>query len=89
MSIISKYQKVRLLGEGSYGRAVLVRDKTDSQLFVIKEVDLSKNSNREDALKEVKFMSVLCKHPNIVLLREWFEDKANRVWENNGVFLNL
>jgi NIMA (never in mitosis gene a)-related kinase len=42
-----------------------------------RQVDLSsKESQREEALKEVQFLSVLCQHPNIVELKEWFEDRA-------------
>ncbi len=98
MASIAKYQRVKVIGQGSYGRAILVKDK-NSNLFVIKEVltlewrdwfgrsqawllssrqvDLSsKESQREEALKEVQFLSVLCQHPNIVELKEWFEDRA-------------
>lgn len=52
MSSMAKYQRVKVLGQGSYGRAILVKDK-DGKLFVIKEVDLSRGGNREEALKEV------------------------------------
>ena len=73
---MARYTRVKVLGQGSYGRAILVKEAASDKLFVIKEVDLSKGSHRDEALKEVQFMSVLCQHPYIVELKEWFEDRA-------------
>jgi NIMA (never in mitosis gene a)-related kinase len=72
---MARYQRVKVLGQGSYGRAILVKETAGQRLFVIKEVDLSRGSQRDEALREVQFMSVLCQHPYIVELKEWFEDR--------------
>lgn len=34
--------KVRLIGEGSFGKALLVRRKDDSKQYVIKQINTSK-----------------------------------------------
>jgi serine/threonine protein kinase len=75
-SSMAKYTRIKVIGQGSYGRAILVKDAA-GKLFVIKEVDLARGS-RDEALKEVQFMSVLCQHPYIVELREWFEDRPGK-----------
>lgn len=33
---MDKYQKVKVLGKGSFGSAILIKRKTDSALFVVK-----------------------------------------------------
>jgi hypothetical protein len=39
---MDKYEKVKQIGEGAYGKALLVRSKTEGKQFVIKEVNISK-----------------------------------------------
>jgi len=36
MLIMDRYQKIKLLGEGSFGKAFLVRDKTSNKQYVVK-----------------------------------------------------
>lgn len=50
-----KYRKVKTIGEGAYGKAVLVRNKTSNMQFVIKEVNIFKMGTKErtDARREV------------------------------------
>jgi hypothetical protein len=41
---MDKYIRVKTIGEGSYGKALLVRAKSDQKMFVIKEINISKVS---------------------------------------------
>lgn len=68
------YQEVKKIGEGSFGKAILVQTKDGSKL-VCKMVDISKASAREqrDAMKEGQLLSSL-KHPYIVRYRENFTE---------------
>ncbi|XP_074601814.1 nimA-like kinase isoform X2 [Brevipalpus obovatus] len=61
------YEKVRVVGKGAFGIAILYRRLTDGYLVVIKEVDVTfmNASERKLAINEVKVLSSL-KHPNIV-----------------------
>ncbi len=61
---MDKYTKVKVLGKGSFGQATLVKRKTDGELFVVKEVDMSKMSSKErdDARQEVRVLQQLS-HP--------------------------
>ncbi|KAF4799519.1 NIMA related kinase 1 [Turdus rufiventris] len=74
---MDKYIKVRKIGEGSFGKAILVKSKEDGQQYVIKEINISKMSNkeREESRREVAVLANM-KHPNIVLYRESFEENG-------------
>ena len=39
---MEKYVKVRKIGEGSFGKALLVKRKEDGKQYVIKEINTSK-----------------------------------------------
>ena len=41
------YQKVKLLGEGSFGKAFLVRRVKDSNICVMKMIDIQRMSEKE------------------------------------------
>ncbi|XP_064566758.1 serine/threonine-protein kinase Nek1 isoform X9 [Zonotrichia leucophrys gambelii] len=74
---MDKYIKVRKIGEGSFGKAILVRAKENGQQYVIKEINISKMSHkeREESRREVAVLANM-KHPNIVLYRESFEENG-------------
>uniref|UniRef100_A0A669PP32 non-specific serine/threonine protein kinase n=1 Tax=Phasianus colchicus TaxID=9054 RepID=A0A669PP32_PHACC len=74
---MDKYIKVQKIGEGSFGKAFLVKDKENNQQYVIKEINISKMSNkeREESRREVAVLANM-KHPNIVLYRESFEENG-------------
>ncbi|XP_033369364.1 serine/threonine-protein kinase Nek1 isoform X9 [Parus major] len=74
---MDKYIKVRKIGEGSFGKAILVKAKENGQHYVIKEINISKMSNkeREESRREVAVLANM-KHPNIVLYRESFEENG-------------
>ncbi|XP_075277816.1 serine/threonine-protein kinase Nek1 isoform X2 [Opisthocomus hoazin] len=74
---MDRYIKVRKIGEGSFGKAILVKAKENGQHYVIKEINISKMSNkeREESRREVAVLANM-KHPNIVLYRESFEENG-------------
>jgi len=71
-----QYERLRILGRGSYGTAVLARmhskgdscrPESASSLCVVKEVDLARATEkcRSEALKEAELLKSLA-HPNII-----------------------
>ena len=74
---MKNYETIKTLGEGGYGKAILVRRKSDNELFVVKEIKLAKLSEQEkkEAKMEVKVLKAL-KHPNIVSYIESFEENG-------------
>ncbi|XP_056416900.1 serine/threonine-protein kinase Nek1 isoform X2 [Hyla sarda] len=74
---MNKYVRVSKIGEGSFGKAVLVKSKEDGKQYVIKEIGISKMSNkeREESRREVAVLANM-KHPNIVQYKESFEESG-------------
>jgi len=68
------YTKVREIGSGSFGKAILVRDP-EGKPYVLKAIDISRMDSKErrDAMNEVRVLSSL-KHPYVVSYRESFLD---------------
>uniref|UniRef100_UPI00398EF9A5 serine/threonine-protein kinase Nek1 isoform X3 n=1 Tax=Pristiophorus japonicus TaxID=55135 RepID=UPI00398EF9A5 len=74
---MDKYVKVNKIGEGSFGKAILVNSKEDGRQYVIKEINISRMSNkeREESRREVAVLANM-KHPNIVQYKESFEENG-------------
>eukprot|EP00079_Xenopus_tropicalis_P018969 XP_012808178.1 PREDICTED: serine/threonine-protein kinase Nek1 isoform X2 [Xenopus tropicalis] len=74
---MNKYVRVSKIGEGSFGKAILVKSKDDGKQYVIKEIGISKMSNkeREESRREVAVLANM-KHPNIVQYQESFEESG-------------
>ncbi|CAJ1032254.1 Protein kinase domain/Protein tyrosine kinase, putative [Leishmania lindenbergi] len=75
---MDKYQRVKVLGKGSFGSAILIKRKTDGLLFVVKEVGMMRMSKKErdEARHECTVLQQL-QHPNIVRYVEQFENNNN------------
>ncbi|XP_016069081.1 PREDICTED: serine/threonine-protein kinase Nek3 isoform X1 [Miniopterus natalensis] len=65
------YSTLRVIGEGSFGRVLLVQQESSSEMFAMKEIRLSKNSRKEAVLL------AKMKHPNIVAFKESFEAEGH------------
>ncbi|KAK1805514.1 hypothetical protein P4O66_019812 [Electrophorus voltai] len=74
---MDKYEKVKKIGEGSFGKAILVRSREDGHQYVIKEIGISRMSNKErqESRKEVAVLANMS-HPNIVQYKESFEENG-------------
>ncbi|KAG7471187.1 hypothetical protein MATL_G00121710 [Megalops atlanticus] len=67
------YTVLRVIGEGSFGRALLVQHKGNSGHYVLKEIRLPKTkSGMESSRKEAVLLSRM-NHTNIVAYQESFE----------------
>lgn len=78
---IDDYEKVKLIGGGTFGKVYLVKpkEKAETSYFACKTIDLSLNSSdqRQIALRETVFLST-CSHPNILKLKNVYMS-VNRV----------
>ncbi|XP_071951524.1 uncharacterized protein [Antedon mediterranea] len=75
---MDRYVKKKKIGEGSFGKALLVKSKANGKEYVIKEINISKmkRKEREESKKEVAVLKQM-KHPNIVSYQESFEELGN------------
>lgn len=74
------YRRIKLLGEGSFGKAFLVECVADGSLCVVKQMDMKKMTEEEktETLKESKILEALI-HPNIVRFREVYTTKKGKL----------
>ncbi|XP_060743977.1 serine/threonine-protein kinase Nek3 [Tachysurus vachellii] len=74
---MDRYTVLKVIGEGSFGRALLVQLNTDKVKWVMKEIRLPKaEGGVESARAEAVLLSTMT-HPNIVAFRESFEDDGH------------
>ncbi|KAM6179598.1 serine/threonine-protein kinase Nek3 [Erethizon dorsatum] len=67
------YVVLRVIGEGSFGRALLVQQESSNRMFAMKEIRLPKSfSDAQNSRKEAVLLAKM-KHPNIVAFKESFE----------------
>ncbi|KAK7822969.1 hypothetical protein U0070_025786 [Myodes glareolus] len=75
MPRMDDYTILSVIGQGSFGRALLVRQESSNQKFAMKEVRLPKSfSDTQKSRKEAVLLAKM-KHPNIVAFQESFEGK--------------
>uniref|UniRef100_A0A4W4ELM2 non-specific serine/threonine protein kinase n=1 Tax=Electrophorus electricus TaxID=8005 RepID=A0A4W4ELM2_ELEEL len=76
---MDRYQVVRQIGHGAFGKALLAKERNGSERHcVVKQISLSRVSpwEREAPLKEVTLLSKM-KHPNIVAFFGSFHEGTN------------
>ncbi|XP_055006351.1 serine/threonine-protein kinase Nek5 [Boleophthalmus pectinirostris] len=77
---MNKYEVIRQIGEGAFGKAFLVRDKEggDNAQCVVKQISLRKMSakEKEASKKEVTLLSQM-KHINVVAFIDSFQEKGS------------
>ncbi|XP_044521992.1 serine/threonine-protein kinase Nek3 isoform X2 [Gracilinanus agilis] len=67
------YTVLKVIGEGSFGRALLVRQESSNQKYAMKEIRLPKSlSDIKNSRKEAILLAKM-RHPNIVAFKESFE----------------
>lgn len=75
--IEQRYELGRELGRGEFGVTYLATDKSTGEVFACKSISKKKLRTRvdiEDVRREVEIMKHLPNHPNIVSLKDTYED---------------
>jgi serine/threonine protein kinase len=72
-SRMARYEQIRVLGEGSFGKVYLMRQRDERQLVCVKVIKIKNipRKEREACKMEVDLLRRL-NHPNIVGYRESF-----------------
>ncbi|XP_057608647.1 serine/threonine-protein kinase Nek3 isoform X3 [Chionomys nivalis] len=74
---MDNYTVLSVIGQGSFGRALLVQQESSNQKFAMKEVRLPKSfSDTQKSRKEAVLLAKM-KHPNIVAFQESFEAEGH------------
>lgn len=75
---MDRYNKITIIGKGTFGSAWLVESKLSGYKYAIKELSVRTMTvaDRHLALNEVKILSTL-KHKNIIRYKNAFEEESN------------
>lgn len=70
---MDKYLPIKTIGEGSFGKAILVQEKTTTKIFLMKTIDIRKidRNIRVRTHQELEILKALS-HQNVVKYRESF-----------------
>ena len=71
----AKYRRIKSVGKGAFGEAILSRSKADGKRYIAKTVDSSAMSAKEkrDLQNEIAILAAV-HHPNIIRYHEHFDD---------------
>ena len=74
------YTKVKLLGEGSFGKVYLVTRQSDGLKCCMKVIDIGRmpESEKKETLQEAKILEALS-HPNVVTFIEVYKTKKGKL----------
>ncbi|CAI4223109.1 unnamed protein product [Auanema sp. JU1783] len=71
----SRYERIKTVGKGAFGSAVLYKKRDDGSLVIVKEINMYDldSVQRQSALNEVNLLSRI-DHPNIISYYDSFEE---------------
>uniref|UniRef100_I3MFD0 non-specific serine/threonine protein kinase n=1 Tax=Ictidomys tridecemlineatus TaxID=43179 RepID=I3MFD0_ICTTR len=72
---MDKFDMIKIIGEGAFGKAYLAKEKLDSKHCVIKEINFMPIQDKEASKKEVILLAKM-KHPNIVTFFSSFQENS-------------
>ncbi|NWU14582.1 NEK3 kinase, partial [Cephalopterus ornatus] len=70
---MEEYKVLKVLGEGSFGRVLLVHHRISDQKYAMKETRLPMSSSGVESSRKEAVLLAKMKHPNIVAYKESFE----------------
>ena len=77
-SMAGKYERLDLIGSGTFGRAWLVRRVTSGRRYVLKEVKVSGLTERERGQTATEVQALArCRHVNVIRYREAFQSDSD------------
>eukprot|EP00118_Oscarella_pearsei_P007211 m.34505 g.34505 ORF g.34505 m.34505 type:complete len:1380 (+) comp31989_c0_seq3:167-4306(+) len=79
---MTQFERIRVVGKGAFGTAVLYRKKDEGSLVILKEINIMdlKSNERQLAVNEVQVLSMLV-HSNIIAYYDHFEEDGKLMIE--------
>jgi serine/threonine protein kinase len=81
-----RYEQIKELGRGEYGKVSLVREKKNGRLWACKEIKVTAK-NAKFVQREIDILEQLGGHPHILQLEEVYEIPSNDVPDETVYFL--
>ena len=74
------FKKIKILGEGSMGRAYLVESTIDNNFYVMKRINIGYLSpqEKENAMREAKLHSLVI-HQNVIEFKEIYHTTKEKL----------
>jgi NIMA (never in mitosis gene a)-related kinase len=77
---MNKYKVEKVVGEGSFGKALLCKRIQDGRRCIVKQISLAKMSRKEaDQTQQESCILARLKHPNIVTFWESFNETSKSI----------
>lgn len=76
---IDDFDKLKILGKGTFGKVVLCREKCSGQLFAIKMLKKAAIIEKDEVIHTLTEKNVLCKskHPFIIVSIQFFKVRSS------------
>ena len=72
----TKYETIKILGEGGFGKVILVKSKSDNKFYAIKEIKIG--DDIKDKIKDIqKEADILCKFNYEYIIKYYGSRKIN------------
>ena len=73
---LDSYQKIELIGKGSYGAVYKVKNKTTNIIRAMKVISKNFQKDNNEIMREINILKNL-DHPNVMKIYEFLEDEQN------------
>uniref|UniRef100_A0A1X7TPF2 Protein kinase domain-containing protein n=1 Tax=Amphimedon queenslandica TaxID=400682 RepID=A0A1X7TPF2_AMPQE len=72
---LEKYERIKTVGKGAYGQAILYKRKEDESLVILKQINILELNKieRQNVVTEIKILAML-DHPHIISYYDNFEE---------------
>ena len=71
---LEEFEFIKKVGEGAYSSVYKVKRTVDNKIYALKQVEMSDQSTKENALNEIRIIASI-HHNNVISYKEAFLDE--------------